>query len=61
VMRADPGLALTLRTVTFTDLASALCVVVGLKDSVLLSFVNEVVANQPEKLTVGKLLKQMDM
>lgn len=61
VMRADPGLALTLRTVTFTDLASVLCVVVGLKDSVLLSFVNEVVANQPEKLTVGKLLKQMDM
>jgi ABC-type amino acid transport substrate-binding protein len=57
IMRSDPSLALTLRTVSFTDLQSILCVMVGSRDQVLLSFVNEVVANQTERLTVSKLLK----
>jgi len=60
VMRSDPSLALKLRTVTFSDLASVLCVVVGPNDTVLKSFVDEVVVNQREKLTVNLLLKQME-
>jgi len=48
VMRSDPTLALNLRTVTFSDLASVLCVVVGPNDAVLKAFVDEVVANQHE-------------
>lgn len=59
IMQSDPSLALTLRTVSFTDLQSVLCVMVGSRDQVLLSFVNEVVANQTEQLSVSKLLKQM--
>jgi ABC-type amino acid transport substrate-binding protein len=59
IMQADPSLALTLRTVSFSDLQSILCVMVGSRDVVLLSFVNEVVANQTEQLSVSKLLKLM--
>jgi ABC-type amino acid transport substrate-binding protein len=59
IMRSDSTLALNLRTVTFTDLASVLCVVVGTNDSVLKSFVDEVIATQHEKLTVDLLLNQM--
>ncbi len=61
VMRSDPALALNLRTVTFSDIASVLCVVVGLNDIALKSFVDEVVTNRPDKLTVDLLLKQMEM
>jgi len=59
VMRTHPALAVKLRTVTFSDLASVLCVVVGPRDMILKSFVDEVVANQHQKLTVNHLLKQM--
>ena len=61
VMRSDPALALKLRTVTFSDLASVLCVAVASNDRVLKSFVDEVVANRHEKLTVNLLLKKMEM
>lgn len=60
VMRGDPSLALTLRTVTFSDLESVLCIVIGPQDSVLQSFVSEIVVNSPEKLTVEMLLKRME-
>jgi len=59
IMQADPSLALSLRTVSFSDLESVLCVMVGSRDPVLLSFVNEIVASQTELLTVSKLLKLM--
>lgn len=59
VMAADPQLALTMRTVSFTDLASMLCVVVGTRDLVLRSLINEIVANQKEPPTVEKLLKRI--
>lgn len=61
VMRSDATLALNLRTVTFTDLASVLCVMVGPQDVVLKSFVDEVLDNQHEKLTVNQLLKRLEM
>lgn len=56
IMKADPALSLTLRTVTFTDLYSVLCVMIGPNNHMLQSFVNEVIANQPEKLTLNYLL-----
>ncbi len=59
IMQADPTLALTMRTVSFSDLQSALCVMVGSSDNMLLAFVNEIVANQTEPPTVSALLKQM--
>lgn len=59
IMQSDPSLALTLRTVSFSDLESMLSVMVGSRDVVLQSFVNEIVSNQAEKLTVSALLKQM--
>ncbi len=59
IMQSDPSLALTLRTVSFSDLESVLCVMVGPGNLVLQSFVNEVIANQPEKLTVSGLLKRI--
>lgn len=59
IMQSDPALALTLRTVSFSDLESVLCVMVGPGHLVLQSFVNEVIANQPEKLTVSGLLKRI--
>lgn len=59
IMQSDPTLALTLRTVSFSDLESVLCVMVGPGNFVLQSFVNEIISNQPEKLTVSGLLKRI--
>jgi hypothetical protein len=52
-------LAITLRTVTFNDLHSLLCVMVGSRDTVLLSFVNDIVAGQTAKLTSSELINKM--
>ncbi len=59
VMKTDPGLALTLRTVSFSDLRSALCLMVGARDFSLLSLVNEIVSNQTDPPTVSNLLKKL--
>jgi polar amino acid transport system substrate-binding protein len=59
VMLADPSLALTMRTVSFTDLNSVLCIMVGPRDNMLLAFVNEIVTNQTEPVTLNALLKQL--
>lgn len=59
IMQSDPALALTLRTVSFSDLESVLCVMVGPGHLVLQSFVNEIISNQAEKLTVSGLLKRI--
>ncbi|KQV61426.1 ABC transporter substrate-binding protein [Duganella sp. Root336D2] len=49
VLEQDPRLALSLRTVTFTDAQTALSVMVGVRDGTLLSFVNEVIAMQASR------------
>ncbi len=49
VLEQDPRLALSLRTVTFTDAQTALSVMVGVRDGTLLSFVNEVIASQARR------------
>lgn len=58
-IRREPGLALSLRTVTFDDLESPLAMMVGIGDPTLLSFVNEVIAQWVDKPTVGSVLKGM--
>jgi ABC-type amino acid transport substrate-binding protein len=55
----DPSLALTLRTVTFSDLESPLSAMVGVRDLTLLSFVNEVIAQRADKPTVSSVLKSI--
>ena len=59
IMRGNPELALTLRTVTFNDLGSALSVMVGLTDVSLLTFVNEVIAQRTEIPLVANMLKEL--
>ena len=59
IMRSDPTLALTLRTVTFNDIESSLSLMIGIQDTTLLSFVNEVIALRTEKPTVAMLLKEL--
>ena len=58
IMRSDPSLALTLRTVTFNDIESSLSLMIGIQDTTLLSFVNEVITLRTEKPTVAMLLKE---
>lgn len=60
ILRRDPSLALTLRTVTFNDLESSLSMMIGVRDATLLSFVNEVIAQRPDKPTVASVLKLMN-
>lgn len=59
IVNNDPSLALTLRTVTFTDLESPLSIMVGIRDLTLLSFVNELIAQRAEKPTVSSVLKSI--
>ena len=59
IMKAEPSLALTMRTVSFSDLHSVLCVMVGGQNHMLLSLVNEIVTTQTEKFTVNSLLNKM--
>jgi polar amino acid transport system substrate-binding protein len=57
VLQRDPRLALTLRTVTFNDAQSALSVMVGVRDTTLLHFVNEVIGTRADKPSVASALK----
>ncbi|WP_426338127.1 substrate-binding periplasmic protein [Pseudoduganella sp. S-14] len=53
VLEQDPRLALSLRTVTFTDAQTALSVMVGVRDGTLLAFVNEVIASRAGRRPPG--------
>ncbi|KAB8044241.1 substrate-binding periplasmic protein [Janthinobacterium aquaticum] len=59
ILRADPGLALSLRTVTFDDLDSSQRIMVGIGDDTLLAFINEVIAQRGEKPTASSVLKSI--
>ncbi len=56
LLQADPSLALTLRSVTFTDLESALAIAVNIKDGALLAYINEFLDSMPNKPTVVSIL-----
>ena len=57
LFKDDPSLALTLRSVTFSDLESLLSVIVGIHDPTLLSFVNELIAQRPVQAITSRGLK----
>lgn len=57
ILKSDPSASLTLRTVTFKDLEDSLGIAVGIQDPTLLAFVNQFLADSPDKLTVEKVLK----
>ncbi|MBV6324933.1 ABC transporter substrate-binding protein [Duganella violaceipulchra] len=59
LMREEPGLALTLRTVTFSDLEAPLSVIVGIRDLTLLSFVNELIAQRAVQPTADSVLRAL--
>jgi polar amino acid transport system substrate-binding protein len=57
LLKTDPTVSLTLRTVTFKDLEDSLGIAVGIQDPTLLAFVNQFLAESTEKLTIDKVLK----
>ena len=57
ILKTDPKVSLTLRTVTFKDLEDSLGIAVGIQDPTLLAFVNQFLAEGAEKLTIDKVLK----
>ncbi len=57
LLKLDPTVSLTLRTVTFKDLEDSLGIAVGIQDPTLLAFVNQFLAEGTEKLTIDKVLQ----
>jgi ABC-type amino acid transport substrate-binding protein len=57
VLKADPKLALTLRSITFSDLESSLAMPVGIYDQTLLAFLNELISLRAEKPSIESILK----
>ena len=57
LLKSDPTASLTLRTVTFKDLEDTLGIAVGIGDPVLLAFVNQFLAQRPDKLDIDKVLQ----
>jgi len=59
ILKADPSLALTLRTVTLKDLDDTLGIAIGTRSPSLLAFVNQFLAQRSEKLTVDSVLAEL--
>jgi ABC-type amino acid transport substrate-binding protein len=59
VLKADPKLTLTLRSITFSDLESSLAMPVGIYDRALLAFLNEFISLRAEKPSIETILKGM--
>jgi ABC-type amino acid transport substrate-binding protein len=59
ILKEDPSLALTLRTVTLKDLNDTLGIAVGVRSPTLLAFVNQYLAQRTEKLTVDSVLAEL--
>lgn len=60
VLKTNPALALTLRTVTLKDLDDPLGIAVGVRSPTLLAFVNQYLAQRPDKLTITSVLAELD-
>ncbi|HRY03207.1 MAG TPA: transporter substrate-binding domain-containing protein [Beijerinckiaceae bacterium] len=56
VLAKDPSLTLTLRTVAFDDAYSDLAVAVGIRDTALLAYINEFLAQRRTDISIAKLL-----
>jgi hypothetical protein len=59
ILKQDPSLALTLRTVTLKDLNDTLGIAVSASSPTLLAFVNQYLAQRTEKLTVDSVLAEL--
>lgn len=57
LLASDPTIALTLRTVTLTDLEDTLGIAVGIGDPVLLDLVNLFLEQRQDKLDIDKVLQ----
>ncbi|WP_213378228.1 transporter substrate-binding domain-containing protein [Allochromatium tepidum] len=57
LLKKDPKVSLTLRTVTLTDLDDALCIAIGPEDTALAEFVNIFLDQYPNQLTIEKALE----
>jgi len=60
LLKVDPTISLTVRTITLTDLEDTLGVAVRPADIQLLAFINMFLDKQPERLTVDKILKRYE-
>jgi ABC-type amino acid transport substrate-binding protein len=60
LLKETPSAALTLRTVTLKDLDDTLGIAVGINDPTLLSFVNQMLSQQREKLDIQKVLNALE-
>jgi ABC-type amino acid transport substrate-binding protein len=60
LLKETPSAALTLRTVTLKDLDDTLGIAVGINDTTLLSFVNQMLSQQREKLDIQKVLNALE-
>lgn len=60
LLKADPTASLTLRTVTLKDVEDTLGIAVGVNDVTLLAFVNQVLAQQRDKLDIQKVLSALE-
>jgi polar amino acid transport system substrate-binding protein len=59
LLAIEPALAVTLRTVAFTDLEDTLGIAVGIRDTALLAVANQYLSQLPEKLTVERVLQEL--
>lgn len=59
LLAAEPGLAMKLRIVAFKDLEDTLGIAVGYRDEALLALANQYLAQMPDKLTVEKVLNEL--
>lgn len=60
LLKIDPTLSLTSRAITLTDLDETLGIAINTKDITLLSFVNQLLSQSKDKITIPKALNAID-
>jgi polar amino acid transport system substrate-binding protein len=60
ILKSDPAFALTLRTVTLTDIKDTLSIAVGVSDPTLLAFVNQFLSQRKAKLDIHTVLQALE-
>ncbi len=59
LLKSDPAVALTLRTVTFKDMEDTLGIAVDINDVALTNFINLFLAQRSEKLDIDRVLRAL--
>ena len=60
LLKSDPAVALTLRTVTFKDMEDTLGIVVDIGDMALVNFINVYLAQRSDKLDIDRVLRALE-